>query len=78
MTETQLQRHRQRTIVHSVMLFFSFILTLLQIWLFTATLENLLAHKPAMALPAALVSIVCCGINVWMLIGLFRLDTPED
>ena len=74
MTEQELQRHRQRAAVYVVLLMFSLTLIILQIWLFTATLENLLARKYAVAFPAAVVSVVCALANIWMLAGLYRME----
>ena len=73
-SEQEQQRHRQRAAVYVVLLMFNLTLIILQIWLFTATLENLLAEKFAVAIPAAVVSLICAGVNVWMLIGLYRLE----
>lgn len=73
-TEQEIQRHRQRATVYVVLLMFNLTLIILQIWLFTATLENLLAGKIAVAIPAAIVSVICAVVNVWMLIGLYRLE----
>jgi hypothetical protein len=72
--EPELNRHRQRAIVFVALLLFSLMLIILQIWLFTATLENMLAGRPAMAIPAAVVSMVCAAVQVWMLIGLYRME----
>jgi hypothetical protein len=73
MTEQELQRHRQRAAVYVVLLLFSLTLIILQIWLFTATLENLLAGRYAVAFPAAIVSVIGALANIWMLAGLFRM-----
>ena len=73
-SDQEQQRHRQRAAVYVVLLMFNLTLVILQIWLFTATLENLLARKFAVAIPAAVVSLICAGVNVWMLIGLYRLE----
>ena len=73
-SEQEQQRHRQRASVYVVLLMFNLTLIILQIWLFTATLENLLAGKYAVAIPAGVVSIICAAVNVWMLIGLYRME----
>jgi hypothetical protein len=73
-TEQELQRHRQRATVYVVLLMFSLTLIVLQIWLFTATLENLLAGNMKIAIPAAGVSLICALANVWMLVGLYRME----
>lgn len=72
--EQEQQRHRQRAAVYAVLLMFNLMLIILQIWLFTATLENFLAGKYAVAIPAAVVSVICAGVNVWMLVGLYRME----
>jgi hypothetical protein len=72
--EGELNRHRQRGIVFVALLLFNLTLIVLQIWLFTATLENLLAGREAVAVPAAVVSVLCALANVWMLIGIYRME----
>jgi hypothetical protein len=74
----RLARHRQQATLFTVLLLFNLMLIILQIWLFTATLENMLAGKPAMAIPAAAASLACAAINVWMLVGLYRVDREPD
>jgi hypothetical protein len=70
-------RRQQKSIVYLTLLLFNLCLVVLQLWLFVAVLENLLAGRPSMALPAAVVSLVILGINGWMLVGLDRLErTP--
>ena len=70
----EILRHRQRAVVFVALLLFNLTLIILQIWLFTAILENVLAGKAAMAIPAAIASVVCAAINIWMLIGLYRME----
>jgi hypothetical protein len=72
--ELEQQRHRQRAAVYVVLLMFNLTLIILQIWLFTGALENLIAGKFAVAIPAAIVSLICAGVNVWMLVGLYRME----
>ena len=67
-------RHQQRSAVFTGLLLFCFVLLILQLWLFVSTLENLIDGRPAMALPAGITSLVCLGINVWMLAGIKRLE----
>ena len=74
----QLQRHRQQATVFAILVMFNLVLIILQIWLFVATLENTIAGKPAMAIPAAITSVVIAAINVWMLIGLYKMDKKPD
>jgi len=43
------------------------------LWLFVGVLESLLDGKTTMAIPAAILSLVILGVNVWMLDGVVRL-----
>jgi hypothetical protein len=43
---------------------------MLQIWLFVAVLENLLAGRTEVAFPAAAASIGILLVNIWMLRGI--------
>jgi hypothetical protein len=74
MNERLRQRHHQRFAVFSGLVLFNFVLIILQLWLFVSTLENLIDGRTQMAIPAAIASMVCLAVNVWMLIGLQRLD----
>jgi hypothetical protein len=72
--EPELNRHRQRAAVFIALLLFNLTLIVFQIWLFTATLENMLAGRTAVAIPAAVVSAICAAVNIWMLVGLYRME----
>ena len=74
MNEKLRRRHHQRFEVFNGLVLFNLVLVILQLWLFVSVLENLIDGRPQMAVPAAIASVVCLGINVWMLIGLQRLD----
>lgn len=67
-------RHRQQSGLFVALLLFELILVLLQLWLFVATLEGILAGQPGMALPAAFVSLACLAANTWMLLGVEKTD----
>ncbi len=67
-------RKRQRSTVFVALLLFQMVLILLQLWLFVSALEAILSREYHMALPAAAVSLVCLGINWWMLVGINRTD----
>lgn len=67
-------RMRERSSVFVALLLFELVLILLQLWLFVATLEGILSGEPGMAVPAAIVSAVCLGVNTWMLMGVERAD----
>lgn len=67
-------RERQKSAVFVALLLFSLVLVTLQLWLFVAVLENLLAGHGTQAIPAAIASVVILGIHVWMLEGVYRMD----
>ena len=66
-------REHQLTIFVALILF-SLLLILIQMWLCFGVVENLIAGKPAMAIPAAVVSLVCFCVQLWMFIGIARID----
>lgn len=67
-------RQRQRSPIFIALLLFELILVLLQLWLFVAALEGILAGETGMAIPAAIASAVCLAVNTWMLIGIEKMD----
>ena len=67
-------RQRQKSTVFVALLLFSLVLVTLQLWLFVATLENILAGHIGMAIPASVASAVILAANVWMLAGIYRMD----
>ena len=67
-------RRQQRGPVFVSLLLFSLVLILLQLWLFVAVFENALARKFEMALPASIVSVLILMVNVWMLVGVNKID----
>lgn len=77
MKRTNLARERQKSTVSTAMLLFNLVLVLLQLWLLVAVLENLIAGRTTMAIPAAIASAVILAINVWMLVGLQKLERQE-
>jgi hypothetical protein len=50
------------------------IIVILQLWLFTATMNAYLGGDEAILWPAALASLVCLGLNGGLLWYLYRLD----
>lgn len=70
-------RRRQKSAVFVGMLLFQLILVLLQLWLFVAAFENLLAGHTSMAIPAAVVSVVILCVNVWMLKGVGSMEDRD-
>jgi polyferredoxin len=68
------RRNAQKGLVYVAMLLFNLCLVILQLWLFVAVLENMLAGRPQMAVPAAAVSVLILAANLWMLAGLKRME----
>ncbi|HEY0838785.1 MAG TPA: DUF6755 family protein [Vulgatibacter sp.] len=64
-------RSRRMTIVNGIMLIVIVLVTL-QLWLLTATMNAWLAGDDAIVVPAALVSLVCLGLNAGLLRYLTR------
>lgn len=73
MKDTKARHRHQRSAVFAGFLMFGLIIFMIQLWLFVMTLEMMLAGKTEMVLSAAIVSILLCAVNVWMLIGIERL-----
>lgn len=71
--QSQFLRSQRKTIV-SAMLLFVVLLAVLQLWLLTASTNAYLAGDTSIALPAALVSLACFGLNLGLLRYLYRLD----
>jgi hypothetical protein len=59
---TQFARKQRVTIISGITAF-QMIIVLLQLWLFTTTMETFLAGYQETALPAALASLVCFALN---------------
>lgn len=70
-------RHQQRSAVFVTLLLFALVLVLVQLWLFVSALEDLLMGRFAMAIPAAVVSLACLGVNWWMLRGIYRMESSD-
>jgi hypothetical protein len=68
------QRHEQKSIAFVAMVLFMLMLLLIQMWLFTSTLEALIDGKAETLVPAAAVSVGCLIINIWILVGLTRME----
>ena len=70
-------RHRQRSIVFVTLLLFSLLILLVQLWLFVSALEGSLSGRARMVWPGAILSLVCLAANMWMLIGIYRVDHEQ-
>jgi hypothetical protein len=68
----RLARGQRMTIVNGILAFVILILVL-QLWLLTATMNATLGGDASVAIPAALASLVCLGLNAGLLRYLYRL-----
>ena len=73
MKRSRFSRGQRMTIVHGI-LSIVIIIVILQLWLFTATVNAYLGGDSAILLPAALASLVCLLLNVGLLWYLYKLD----
>ncbi len=64
----------QRTTVISGIFCIVLILVVLQLWLLTATMNAYLGGDNTLVWPAALVSLVCLGLNLGLLRYIYRLE----
>jgi hypothetical protein len=54
------------------------LLVILQLWLLTATMNAWLGGDASVVWPAALSSLCCLLINLWLLGRLYALDKPSE
>ena len=73
MTGNRFARSQRMTIVNGTLVL-TVLIVMLQLWLLTATVNAFLGGDIATSIPAALVSLACLGINLWLLRYLYRLD----
>ena len=66
-------RDQRSTVVYG-MLAFVLIVVILQLWLFTATMNAYLGGDASVVWPAALASLACLLLNVGLLAYLYRLE----
>ncbi|MFZ1399094.1 MAG: DUF6755 family protein [Candidatus Promineifilaceae bacterium] len=64
----------QRLTIASGILFIVVIIIILQLWLFTATMNAYLGGDRAILWPTAIASLVCLGLNLGLLWYLYGLD----
>jgi uncharacterized protein DUF6755 len=64
----------QRMTIVSGMLTFVVLIVVLQLWLFTATMNAFLGGHTSIVLPAFLVSLGCLGLNAGLLWYLYALE----
>lgn len=70
---TRFARSQRMTIATGI-LFIVVIIIILQLWLFTATMNAFLGGDTAILWPAAIASLVCLGLNVGLLWYLYGLE----
>jgi hypothetical protein len=66
-------REQRTTIVHGVLCLI-LILVVLQLWLFTATMNAYLGGDEGVILPAAVASLICFGLNLGLLRYVYQID----
>lgn len=64
----------QRATIATGILFIVVMIIILQLWLFTATMNAYLGGDTVILLPAALASLFCLGLNLGLLYYLYGLD----
>jgi len=64
----------QRMTIATGILFLVVVVIILQLWLFTATMNAFLGGDRAILWPAAIASLVCLGLNVGLLWYLYGLE----
>ena len=69
----RLVRRQRMTIVNAILVFVVLI-TVLQLWLLTATMNAYLGGDTAIVLPAAAASLACLALDVGLLWYLYRLE----
>ena len=62
MSRSRFVRSQRRTIVMAILCFIS-VIVILQLWLFTATMEAYLGGNDVVVVPAALASLACLGLS---------------
>lgn len=77
MSNTSFLRRRQKAVVFVGLLLFELLLIFIQIWLFVMVLENILGGRTAMAIPAAIASLVILAVIIWMMRGVMFLDRSK-
>lgn len=71
--EKTLSRDQRMVIMYGILAFIA-VLVVLQLWLFTATVNAVLGGDYRVVWPAAVASAVCLGLNLGLLGYLYRLE----
>jgi len=64
----------QRMTIATGILFVVVVIIILQLWLFTATMNAFLGGDRAILWPAAIASLICLGLNIGLLWYLYGLE----
>jgi hypothetical protein len=73
----RLTRSQKATIFSGINLIVT-LLVVLQLWLLTATMNAWLGGDSSIVWPAALASLACLGLNLWLLRRVFYLQGPNE
>jgi len=73
-SSTSPRGRQQRMPVIYGMLCFVLVLVILQLWLFTATMNAFLGGDESVIIPAAIASLLCFGLNAGLLWYLFSME----
>jgi hypothetical protein len=73
----RLTRAQKTTIFGGISLVVT-LLVVLQLWLLTATMNAWLGGDSSVVWPAALASLGCFAVNLWLLRRLFYLEGPGE
>ena len=75
--KSRLTRPRRATIFSGINLIVT-LLVVLQLWLLTATMNAWLGGDSTVVWPAALASLSCFLVNLWLLWRVFSLQQPGE
>ena len=73
MKKRRFSRSQRMSIINGI-LAFVVLIVILQLWLFSATMNAWLGGDETVVWPAALASLACLGLNAGLLWYLYRLD----
>ncbi len=73
MRHSRFARSQRMTIVLGIMCVVA-VIVILQLWLFTATMESFLGGNNTVALPAFMASVACLALNLGLVYYLRNLD----
>jgi hypothetical protein len=68
-------REQRTTIIYGIMCLV-LILVVMQLWLLTATMNAYLGGDESVIWPAALASLMCCGLNGFLLSYIYVIERP--